>query len=109
MASRRTYPCFACQKTGNEVFVYLDGKDEQGRTKYLNEDGTRHIHVGSSQQLLQQQQQQTQPQTQQGQAGSTTIVIQATQFDRMTAILNALTIKIDRVLALLEERRENKN
>jgi hypothetical protein len=26
------------------VQVFLDGKDEEGRTKYLNEDGTKHIH-----------------------------------------------------------------
>lgn len=44
MASKQTYPCFACRKAGHEVPVYLDGKDEQGRTKYLNEDGTKHAH-----------------------------------------------------------------
>jgi hypothetical protein len=42
--SRKSYPCYACQRAGHEVQVFLDGKDEQGRTKYLNEDGTRHIH-----------------------------------------------------------------
>ena len=44
VASKQTYPCFACRKAGYEVLVYLDGKDEQGRTKYLNEDGTKHFH-----------------------------------------------------------------
>jgi hypothetical protein len=48
MASKQTYPCFACRKAGHEVQVFLDGKDEQGRTKYLNEDGTKHTHLGSS-------------------------------------------------------------
>lgn len=62
MASKQTYPCFACRKAGHEVQVFLDGKDEQGRTKYLNEDGTRHTHLGSSSQ--QQQQQQPQQHTQ---------------------------------------------
>jgi hypothetical protein len=44
MASRNTYPCFACRKAGYEIPVYLDGKDAEGRTKYLNEDGTKHVH-----------------------------------------------------------------
>jgi hypothetical protein len=46
-ASKQTYPCFACRKAGYEIPVYLDGKDEQGRTKYLNEDGTKHFHKTS--------------------------------------------------------------
>lgn len=62
MASRNTYPCFACRKAGYEILVYLDGKDEQGRTKYLNEDGSKHVH---KQQQQEQQQQQQQPQRQQ--------------------------------------------
>lgn len=44
MASKQTYPCFACRKAGYEIPVYLDGKDAEGRTKYLNEDGTKHVH-----------------------------------------------------------------
>jgi hypothetical protein len=45
MASKQTYPCFACRKAGYEIPVYLDGKDpETGKTKYLNEDGTKHVH-----------------------------------------------------------------
>jgi hypothetical protein len=44
MASKQTYPCFACRKAGYEIPVYLDGKDSEGRTKYLNEDGTKHVH-----------------------------------------------------------------
>jgi hypothetical protein len=56
MASRKTYICFVCQKSGHEVQVYLDGKDAEGRTKYLNEDGTKHIHKTKLQQQPQQQQ-----------------------------------------------------
>lgn len=44
MASKQTYPCFACRKAGHEIPVYLDGKDSEGRTKYLNEDGSKHVH-----------------------------------------------------------------
>jgi hypothetical protein len=79
--------------------VYLDGKDEQGHTKYLNEDGTRHTHLGSSQ-TIQQTQQPTQQQLQQG---STTIVTPATKEDRILNLLNGLNIKMDRVVAALEK------
>jgi hypothetical protein len=44
MASKQLYPCFSCRRVGYEIPVYLDGKDAEGRTKYLNEDGTKHIH-----------------------------------------------------------------
>jgi hypothetical protein len=54
MASKQTYPCFACRKAGYEIPVYLDGKDEQGRNKYLNEDGTKHIHKTKESQLTSQ-------------------------------------------------------
>jgi hypothetical protein len=56
MAGRQTYPCFACRKAGHEVQVFLDGKDGQGRTKYLNEDGTGHTHYYQQEQQQQQQQ-----------------------------------------------------
>lgn len=64
LASKQTYPCFACRKAGYEIPVYLDGKDSEGRTKYLNEDGTKHVHktkesnsrvFGNSQQTEQQE------------------------------------------------------
>ena len=48
MASKQSYPCFACRKAGHEVHVFLDGNDDQGHTKCLNEDGARHTHLGSS-------------------------------------------------------------
>jgi hypothetical protein len=73
--------------------VYLDGKDEYGKTKYLNEDGTRHTHLSSSNQQEQQQQQ----------PASTIIVTQATKEDRILNVLNGLNIKMDRLLALLLE------
>lgn len=48
MASPRTYECFVCKRQGVDgVQVYLDGKDAEGRTKYLNEDMTTHAHQGS--------------------------------------------------------------
>lgn len=44
----KTYTCFACQKAGSSQQVVLDGKDEHGKTVYLNTDGSSHIHVRSA-------------------------------------------------------------
>ena len=95
MASHKTYTCFVCQKAGHEVQVFLDGKDEQGHTKYLNEDMTKHIHLGSSSNT------QTQPQQQ----ASTTIVTQSTKEDRILNLLGDLTIKMNHVIKMLEENK----
>jgi hypothetical protein len=92
MASRKTYTCFVCQKAGHDIQVFLDGKDEAGHTKYLNEDMTRHTHLGSS---LQQEQQ---LQSQQSQ-GSTTVVTEPTAMK----IINA---KLDRIISLLESQKK---
>ena len=85
MASRKSYECFKCRDFGfPNTMVYLAGKNESGKTVYIEEDGTGHLHK-TKQQL---------PQTQQG---STTVVTEPTA----TKILNA---KLDRIIALLEER-----
>jgi hypothetical protein len=48
MASPRTYECFVCKRNGIDgVQLYLNGKDAEGRTKYLNEEMTIHFHQGS--------------------------------------------------------------
>jgi hypothetical protein len=101
MANRRTYECFACKRQGfDNVQVYLDGKDAEGKTKYLNDDMTVHTHQGSSETT-----QATQPQSQPQAAASTTIVTQTTKEDRMIEMLNGITIKLDRLIALLGEKR----
>ena len=41
------------------MMILLDGKDVQGRTKYLNEDGIKHTRPGSSYQQQQPQQPQS--------------------------------------------------
>jgi hypothetical protein len=92
MASRKTYTCFVCQKAGHEILVFLDGKDEAGHTKYLNEDMTRHTHLGSRLSLQEQQGQQQQAQ------GSTTVVTEPTAMK----IINA---KLDRIISLLEPQK----
>jgi len=49
MTSPRAYECFVCKRQGvGGVQVYLDGKDTEGRTKYLNDDMTTHIHQGNT-------------------------------------------------------------
>jgi hypothetical protein len=45
VASPRTYECFVCKRNGIDgIQVYLDGKDAEGRTRYLNENRSMHIH-----------------------------------------------------------------
>lgn len=45
MASKVTYECFVCKKNGfPDTRVFLDGKDENGKTIYKNEDMTAHQH-----------------------------------------------------------------
>ena len=102
MASRKTYECFVCKRQGfDNVQVYLDGKDAEGKTKYLNEDMTVHIHQGSSATT-----QATQPQAQAAASTITVTQAQVTKEDRMIAMLNGITIKIDRLLAILEQERD---
>lgn len=49
MASKQTYPCFACKKAGfDNVMVLLDGKTADGKTIYKNPDMTAHIHKSSN-------------------------------------------------------------
>lgn len=87
MASRRTYPCFQCGKGGHEVQVFLDGKDEQGRTKYLNEDGTKHTHLESS--------------SSQQQKEDTTTTISIADLALQVKLLHQ---KVDRVIHYLDKR-----
>ena len=44
--SKKTYNCFVCEKNGYpDERVYLAGKDENGKTVYISEDGVaRHQH-----------------------------------------------------------------
>ena len=89
MASKQTYPCFACRKAGYEIPVYLDGKDEQGRTKYLNEDGTKHIHKAKAD---------TRP--------NQNHLDQETSFDNraLNSLLVSMDSKLDRLLNLAERK-----
>lgn len=88
MASKQTYECFVCKKNGfPDTRVYLDGKTEDGKTIYKNEDMTPHQHK---------QQQEKQPSSLQ--QASTTIVTEPTSLK----IINA---KLDRIIALLESQK----
>ena len=105
MASRKTYTCFVCQKAGHEVHVFLDGRDSEGHTKYLNEDMTKHTHLGSSSSNSNSSNSNLQqPPQQQPQQASTTIVTQSTKEDRVLNLLGDLTIKMNRVIKLLEDK-----
>jgi hypothetical protein len=91
MASKQTYPCYVCKRNGFEdVRVYLDGKTEDGKTIYKNEDMSSHKHKTKVPSQLQQQQQQEQP-------------LKSTNIDLVLEI-KLLRQKIDHILTLLEER-----
>ncbi|MGH9953968.1 MAG: hypothetical protein ACRD5J_20320 [Nitrososphaeraceae archaeon] len=43
--SKQTFECFVCKKQGFNERVYLAGKDANGKTIYISEDGvTAHQH-----------------------------------------------------------------
>jgi hypothetical protein len=99
MTSKQTYSCFTCRKAGFEVQIFLDGKDEQGNTKRLNLDGTRHYHQqpsSTAQEVVHQ------GRTQTAAVSTTTVTQQATQNDRIITLLNGLNVKMDRLIAVLE-------
>jgi hypothetical protein len=93
MASKQTYECYVCKRNGvTDVRVCLDGKTDDGKTIYKNPDMSAHIH----------KQGQQPPQSQQ--QASTTIVTQSTKEDRILNLLADLTIKMNRVIKLLEDK-----
>lgn len=55
MASKQTYECYICKRNNfPNVRVYLDGKTEDGKTIYKNEDMSPHQHKQKQQQQQQQ-------------------------------------------------------
>jgi hypothetical protein len=91
--SKQTYECYVCKKNGfADVRVFLDGKTEDGKTIYKNEDLSAHQHK----QQVKQQSQQQQPQQQ---ASTTTIAIQPMSWKIIDA-------KLDRIIALLTESQQ---
>lgn len=90
MASKQTYPCFQCRKSGfDNVMVYLDGRDSSGKTIYKNEDMTPHQHKQKQEQQQQQQ-------------ASTTIMTEPTS-------LKIINTKLDRIIALLESQSQQQH
>jgi hypothetical protein len=76
MASKQTYECYVCKRNGfPETRVYLDGKTEDGKTIYKNEDMSTHQH----------KQQQQQPQSQ---SEPTYVRVLNAKLDRIIALLN---------------------
>lgn len=90
MASKNTYECFVCKSNGfPNVQVYLAGKDESGKAIRLEEDGvTPHTHKTKvpSQQTQQQQ-----------------------QLASQKPIWDIVNTKLDRIIAILEERLSPKD
>lgn len=86
MASKQTYECYVCKRNGfPDTRVFLDGKTEDGKTIYKNEDLRPHIH---KQQRPSQQQQQQQ------------------QLASQKPIWDIVNAKLDRIIMLLEKERQ---
>ena len=88
MASRNTYECYVCKKNNFPgVRVYLDGKTEDGKTVYKNEDMSAHAHKQQKQQ-------------------------QQSQFSHIvtepTTVMKILNAKLDRIISLLESQHQSK-
>ena len=90
MASKQTYECYVCKRNGfPETRVYLDGKTEDGKNIYKNEDMSAHSHK-------QHQQPQQHPE-------------QQIDFKSLQSALKAdygmINAKLDRLIALLNKEQ----
>jgi hypothetical protein len=90
--SRKRYECFRCRDSGFPItMVYLTGKDEEGKTIQLEENGSKHTHKIKEQK--QQESQQQQPQQQQ----SSTIVTEPTSI-KICIIVRGYIKRVKRLL-----------
>lgn len=85
MASKSKYECYRCRDNGwPGTMVYLAGKDEQGKTVYVEDDGTAHQH---KQKQGQQQE------------------IQTSTTGDLVPLLRMIDAKLERVISLLLEEK----
>ena len=88
--SRKPYECFKCRDKGySNTMVYLAGKDESGKTVYVEEDGTPHLHKTNKQ-------------------GSSTVVTNTTTPTMEPTLLKIINAKLDRIISLLESQIQSK-
>lgn len=107
-ANKKTFPCFACEKRGfKDVQVILGGKDEYGKTIYIEPDGiTPHHHKGTSPSSTTQQQQRGTPPTlglrdvvqPAATQEVTTLNLRAVKFDHIVEQIEAINHKLDQLL-----------
>lgn len=81
--------------------VYLAGKDDQGKTIYIEEDGIAHRHKTKGEHLTQQQQHQQPAATNSSSTVGTTDI---TEGSTITTI-KVINAKLDRIINLLVESR----
>jgi hypothetical protein len=85
--SRKPYECFKCRDNGYaNTMVYLAGKDESGKTVYVEEDGTPHLHKTKHNHSISDYQ------------GSVT--------EPITTAMKIINAKLDRIIALLQESQK---
>jgi hypothetical protein len=96
MASKQTYECFVCKRNGYpETRVFLDGKDENGKTIYKNEDMSPHQHK--------------QRQVQQQQQPPAAAVLPQQQQEPTLPTMKIISAKLDRIISLLETKQQAMN
>jgi len=101
MASRKPYECFKCRDNGfPNTMVFLAGKDEQGKTIYIEEDGIGHRHKTKGGHIIKQQQQPSAATTNSSSTVGTTDITEGSS----TAI-KIVNAKLDRIINLLLESR----
>lgn len=89
MASKSKYECYRCIDNGwPGTMVYLAGKDDQGKTLYVEDDGTAHQHKQK-----QGQQQESQTSTTEG-------------ANNPMPLLRMIDAKLERVITLLVEKEK---
>lgn len=94
MASKEKYECFRCLDNGfPNTMVYLAGKDKQGKTIYVEMDGTGHTHKTSQQPKSPQMRSQQQHQQQQLSPDPPSPM----------PLLRLMDAKMDRIIALLSK------
>jgi hypothetical protein len=107
MASRKSYPCFACRDSGfDNVMVLLDGKDSEGKTKYLNEDGTRHTHKVQQQSSSTNIEQPEQSSVDKGISAFSMMTDLIRLVEQNQKLLTNLNEKVDRLLNLTFAKQE---
>jgi hypothetical protein len=95
--SKQPYPCFKFRDNGfPNIMVFLAGKDDSGKTIYVEEDGTGHVHKTKEQYQQTHQQQST--------ANATTIKEDTS--GSTNVLLKIIIAELERLIKLFEKEEQ---